>query len=119
WSGAMRRSVPRIAHAGAGDHQKPIHITARKSDSVSRFALTAGSTSGCGLEFRPAGFPAFAICRGIFPEAGGKGWRARLKSFAVQDVGRLAPCVKEQGETPFDCGPNQGEYWGFAGLNCS
>jgi hypothetical protein len=38
-----------------------------------------------------------------------------LKSFAVQDVGLVAPCVKEQGETPFDCGPNQGEYCAFAG----
>src|SRR5262249_25587308 len=64
-------------------------------------------------------FPPFAICREIFANAGRMGCRARLKSFAVQDVGRLAPCVKEQGETPFDCGPNPGEYWGFAGLNCS
>jgi hypothetical protein len=36
------------------------------------------------------------------------GFPARLKSFAVQDVGLLAPCMKEQGETPFNCGPNQG-----------
>ena len=45
------------------------------------------------------------------------GFLARLKSFAVQDVGLLPPCVKEQGGTPCDCAPNQGEYSGFAGWN--
>jgi hypothetical protein len=51
----------------------------------------------------------FAICREIFTNAGRIGSLASLKSFAVQDVERLAPCGKEQGETPFHYGPNQGE----------
>ncbi len=42
---------------------------------------------------------------------------ARRKSFAIQGVGLLAPCVKEQGETPFDCAPDQGDYSRFAGWN--